>query len=41
MHIISGETYHIYNQGKNKEAIFLTEEKTKVCYNSSVILLLI
>ena len=25
MQIISGETYHIYNQGNNKEAIFLTE----------------
>ena len=26
MHIISGETYHIYNQGNNQETIFLTEE---------------
>ena len=26
MNIISGETYHIYNQGNNKETIFLTAE---------------
>ena len=34
MDIISGETYHIYNQGNNKETIFQTEENYLYFFNA-------